>query len=320
MDIAASIKENQAAPASAARVWGRTFAWFLVAGLLLIDVIWSNFSGLTLNGAWKVAGILLFCLALSYAYRHRSRCIADWTEGLALWTLFTTSGCVLTYLCATCALPFQDAFLANIDRAIGFEWLQLRKIVIESPLLYWILFVTYASLFWQIVLSILYFPANEKTERGRELLILAVLTMIPTAVISALFPALGPLTDGPHVAHMLSLRAEGPWEFSLLSMEGIITMPSYHTVLAVLFTYAYRGAGMIGWSIAGLNLVMLLSIPPIGGHYLSDMIAGGVIAVLCILGLRWWSSKAAPENLFRVSAAAQRILKTHSIIMRDIKE
>ena len=62
-------------------------------------------------------------------------------------------------------------------------------------------------------------------------------------------------------------------------MEGIVTMPSYHTVMAVLFTYAFRRTGLIGYGIATLNLVMLLSIPPIGGHYLVDMLAGGALAL-----------------------------------------
>ena len=56
-------------------------------------------------------------------------------------------------------------------------------------------------------------------------------------------------------------------------------MPSYHTVMAVLFTYAFRRTGVIGYGIATLNLVMLFSIPPIGGHYLVDVFAGGALAL-----------------------------------------
>ena len=62
-------------------------------------------------------------------------------------------------------------------------------------------------------------------------------------------------------------------------MQGIVTMPSYHTVMAVLLTYAFRRTGLVGYGIATLNLVMLLSIPPIGGHYLVDMLAGGALAL-----------------------------------------
>ena len=96
--------------------------------------------------------------------------------------------------------------------------------------------------------------------------------------------ASGPLrrSDGggdiAYLRDVLALRAGGPWHFELLAMHGIVTMPSYHTVMAVLFTYAFRRTGLIGYGIATLNLVMLLSIPPIGGHYLVDM-CGGALAL-----------------------------------------
>ena len=62
----------------------------------------------------------------------------------------------------------------------------------------------------------------------------------------------------------------------------------HHTTwyLAVLFTYAFRGTGLVGLGIAGLNALMLLAIPPIGGHYLTDMIVGGAIVVLFVPGTR----------------------------------
>jgi membrane-associated phospholipid phosphatase len=63
-------------------------------------------------------------------------------------------------------------------------------------------------------------------------------------------------------------------------------MPSYHTVMAIVFTYAFRRTGWIGRAIAGLNVVMLPSILVIGPHYLVDMIAGAAIATFCIFGLR----------------------------------
>src|SRR5262249_61537620 len=52
-----------------------------------------------------------------------------------------------------------------------------------------------------------------------------------------------------------------------------------HAVWAVLLPRAFRGPGLMGWGIAALNLVLLLSIPPIGGHYLVDVLAGGALAL-----------------------------------------
>jgi hypothetical protein len=153
--------------------------------------------------------------------------------------------------------------------------------------------VAYYSLLPQFLLAI--FFTTDRSARIGELLLLMGATLAATALISAIWPTLGPLaahggtTLGPfatqgggdvaYLRDLLALRAGGPWHFKLLAMEGIVTMPSYHTVLAVLFTYAFRGTGLVGYGIATLNLVMLLSIPPIGGHYLGDVLAGGALAL-----------------------------------------
>jgi hypothetical protein len=224
----------------------------------------------------------------------------------ALWVAFTAAGCVLTYLAATCAWPLHDAVVNDLDNALGFDWLAWRGVVLAKPVLAWALRLAYASLLPQIVFSILFFSTTCLTRRSVELFWLAAVTLLPTALVSALCPVLGPFAlfgvgDTAYLPDVTVLRAGGPWHFALPTMYGIITMPSYHTVLAVLFTYAFRGTGLVGWGIAGLNAAMLLSIPPIGGHYLADMIAGGAIATLCVLGSRWWPTPGDASDPERLS-------------------
>ena len=105
-------------------------------------------------------------------------------------------------------------------------------------------------------------------------------------MLGPLGPQGGP--DTSFLPDLLALRASGPWHFELAALQGIIAMPSYHVVLAVLFTYAFRRTGPIGWGVAGLNALMLPAIPPIGLHYLVDMVGGGALVMLYILGWRWW--------------------------------
>ena len=76
-------------------------------------------------------------------------------------------------------------------------------------------------------------------------------------------------------------------------MQGIIQMPSYHTILAVLITCAYRGTGPggtglgpVGWAVAALNAAMLLAVTAIGGHYLVDELGGFAIVLAGILAVR----------------------------------
>jgi membrane-associated phospholipid phosphatase len=196
-----------------------------------------------------------------------------------------STGVVLCYVAATCALPLQDATMERLDRVLGFDWLAWREAIISRPALSWPFLIAYSSMEPQAALSILYFAVSDKTARIRELLLLAGVTLMATVFISAIRPTLGPFAkyggggDVAYLRDLLALRAGGPWHFNIFAMQGIVTMPSYHTVMAVLFTYAFRGTGLIGYGIAALNVVMLLSIPPIGGHYLVDVLAGGALAL-----------------------------------------
>ena len=143
--------------------------------------------------------------------------------------------------------------------------------------------MAYNTLFSQFLLVIIYFCKRDQFARIGEMMLLMCATLVPTVLIAAIWPTLGPFAahrggDDGFLQDLLAMRAGGPWHFSLLALKGIIQMPSYHTVLAVLFTYAFRGTGVIGYVIAALNVVMLLSVPPIGGHYLVDVLAGGALA------------------------------------------
>ena len=268
--------------------------WAMVCVLLAVDIVWASHIRLTVGGEIP-AGVIGALLALSAACRGRSRSIANMAEAVALLCVFTATAAVLTYLAASCAFPLQDVMMERLDRAIGFDWSAWYDTVFDRPILSHLLLVAYDSLLPQTLLAIIYFPATGRSARIGELLLLAGATLAATVLISAIWPTLGPFaahggpTLGPFAAQgggdvaylrdLLALRAGGPWHFELSAMEGIITMPSYHTVLALLFTYAFRRTGLIGYGIATLNVVMLFSIPPIGGHYLVDVLAGGALAL-----------------------------------------
>ncbi len=69
---------------------------------------------------------------------------------------------------------------------------------------------------------------------------------------------------------------------SLNDIKGIVTLPSYHTVLAILLTYVYRNQRRMLAVRLPINLLMLVAIPSEGGHYLADMLAGSAVAALSI--------------------------------------
>jgi hypothetical protein len=259
-------------------------AWAMVCLLLAVDIVWASLVGLKISGAEIKAGLIGALLAIAVAYRHRNRRRANMLEAVAWFFSFVAAAAVLSYLAASCAFPLQDETMERLDRAIGFDWSAWRHALLSRPTLYRLLVVAYNTLFSQFLLAIIYFCKRDRFARIEELLLLMCATLVPTLLISAIWPTLGPFAahgggDDGFLQDLLAMRAHGPWHFNLLALKGIIQMPSYHTVLAVLFTYAFRGTGPIGYVIAALNMVMLLSVPPIGGHYLVDVLAGGALAL-----------------------------------------
>jgi hypothetical protein len=281
----------------------------MVCLLFVVDWIWASQVGLTIGEVGIKLGIIFALLVFAAACGRRDRGIANLAESIALLSAITSTGAVLTYLAATCAFPLQDMMFAQWDRSIGFDWKSWQEAVRDRPQLYHILYVAYNSMIPQAFFALVYFSPTDRSARVGQLVLLAGAAAAAAALISAIWPALGPFAlhrTGDHAyavwvkeaRDVVALRASGPWYFEFSAMQGIVSMPSYHTVMAVLLTYAFRGTGLVGYGIAALNVVMLLSIPPMGGHYLVDMLAGGMIALGAIAVQRAWpfAAKSSPVS------------------------
>ncbi|MGH7934193.1 MAG: phosphatase PAP2 family protein [Candidatus Binataceae bacterium] len=238
-----------------------------------------------------MAVAFLGSISLFYGITGRSRRLADTAHYAALWLAFSAVGVVFTYLMADLRMPLWDARFARMDAALGFDWpAWLSLIAAHRPLKY-LLEVAYSSLLPQIIFSIIYLSHIERPELNHELLFAAFVSLVITSVLSGLLPALGAKVyfRGLHPGYLpdlLALRSGTASRFVLPKMQGIVTMPSFHAALAILFIYAHRPPARSCIPIALLNILMLLSLPSAGGHYLVDMIAGAAIAALSIAIVR----------------------------------
>ena len=70
----------------------------------------------------------------------------------------------------------------------------------------------------------------------------------------------------------------------LEAIDGIISFPSVHATVAIILPYTLRCNKFIFWPIALLDGMMIISAVPSGNHYLADVIAGIVVAVVAIAG------------------------------------
>ena len=66
------------------------------------------------------------------------------------------------------------------------------------------------------------------------------------------------------------------------NMQGLVSIPSFHTVLAILLSHAMRRTRVaaVFWV---LNAWMIVSTPRYGSHYLVDIIAGALTAIAAIV-------------------------------------
>jgi hypothetical protein len=286
----------------------------LLAVLGALELGWLHHAGYAFSG-WTLtcAGLaLLTAISVAYGVGGRSTSISGMAFYGATWVIFSVVGLVFTYLMATLQFPLLDENFVRIDAMLGFHWMTWHRWLQSYPLANQILYFAYFSGMLQVVFSIIYFSHVGKMERNDELLWAALISLSIVAIISGIFPALGAfhqfgidLELGVHLAHLLALRDGSATTFALPTMQGIITFPSYHTVLAILLMHAFRGQRYWFAAVAALNSLMLLSTPTFGGHYLVDMLAGALVAALAIDVVRRmpdrWS--AHPHRIGRVPAA-----------------
>jgi hypothetical protein len=266
------------------------FAWALIVTVGAIDCLWIESSGLSFGGWNKVAFIILVMWMIGFygSMRGISR-LADMGHHMALWVAFLAVNIVFTYLWATLPMPMQDATFAKINTALGFHWAPWFSWIVVRPWPRTILTAAYSSLFFQILGSVSFLALTDRPDRNHELLWTVMISALASGVISGFLPAIGPFIPGAlpdFSAALLAVHNGTVSHIDVSQLKGIVTMPSFHTVLAILFTYAHRPPSRSFIPVAMLNLVMLISIPFAGHHYAIDMIAGAALAAATIAIVR----------------------------------
>ena len=96
-----------------------------------------------------------------------------------------------------------------------------------------------------------------------------------------------------HAEILLPARSGALRELGWEHINGIITFPSFHVAAAVLLGWGFLCTlSVVRWPALALNALMLISTVVIGGHYLIDVYAGLIVAMVAI---------AATERLARRS-------------------
>lgn len=264
----------------------------LLATLSVVDVAWSILLGIGISH-WEPFAIVstaLLAVALGHQKLGLSPRVAVIAEWILLWLVFSVAGALLAYLAAARGGPLYDARLAALDAAVGFDWKAWYEFVVAHPLLRLLLALAYASLVAQILFSVFWFSHLGWDQRNAELLVNVILALLMTTAVFCLFPSLGPCVGIAEfhehfVDDLIGLRNGTLPSLNIMLLKGVIAFPSFHAAMAVLFTYAHRGSPTFAPA-AALNVLMIVSVPSEGGHYLVDVFGGVPIAIVALVATR----------------------------------
>lgn len=258
-------------------------------------------SGTILDMSWAVAGwklafapVSLLAIAGYYAcFRPDERRLFEITFYAGLWLALPLAGTRLTFIANAANFPLQSELFFRMDRAIGFDWKAWADFVLDRPILHWATTRAYESYAWQPFAVVIALAIFGPARRNANFIVATMTALGMTIAVSTFVPAIEPGYfhgfDTPAAEAMLALR-DG--QRSDLRYIGILCFPSFHSAMAVLFTFACRGVRFLILPATVLNGLMLLSIPFSGDHYLVDLFAGVAVA----LAAQWLAGRILDER------------------------
>jgi hypothetical protein len=288
--------------------------WGLTGVAFVIMAAWCLASGFAIEGGYKWAVVLPvfpFLMWKAFSLAERGPGMARTIFTFVLFVIFGTISGVLNYLGVRAGFPLVDSWLHRADLALGFDWMAHVAWVNAHPGLILSLFISYAMIMGLLLYVLFALMLRQDFERLREFVIVLFFCMVAVDVISVFLPAQGayaylkppasvignmPPDAGRYWLHdFMALRDGTMNSVRLTEMTGLIAFPSFHTIMALLTTWALRGRRGF-WPIAVVNGLSLFSTISIGGHYLIDVIAGAVVLTVIIAAYHFWRVRGASRR------------------------
>ena len=284
--------------------------WCAVAAIVAIDATWARGIGfhliVTPHDFLQVGvalAITLFVLAMRWPR------LGLMAEYFALTAAATIAFGVLSYLALASSGPLHDDALARFDRALGFNWVAglafLRAHDTTATILkYAYNSMIYQGLYFGLLLSLMHAP-----HRLRQMFWVVLVAGLFTSLGVLLWPALGPFQyfhDAPSdsfLPEMARIRAH-VLGFALGKLTGVVSFPSFHTTMALVYVWGFRRTGALGWLICIVNAAMLFAIPWYGGHYLADMFGGAAVFAASLAIVTMAEKRISAANAWPRFAAA----------------
>jgi membrane-associated phospholipid phosphatase len=213
---------------------------------------------------------------------------ADFFCSVSQWWAAAATGLLLTYVAASANFPLMDDVFARLDAMMGFRWAETYAYVQQHPVLQTSLRAAYWSGGVQLLALFLIHCMRAPGIGSGELLWNFMVSLLITIAISVILPAaaMPGLIGQHHIDVFLAARHGDITVVDAPTIAGLVTFPSWHTAMGVIFIYSARSMKWLLAVLAPLNVLLIAATPPIGGHYLVDTIAGLAVAAVSILIVR----------------------------------
>jgi membrane-associated phospholipid phosphatase len=185
----------------------------------------------------------------------------------------------------------------------------------------------------------LWLTIRARGERLAEFLALLCLSSLGLAAGMVLLPAAGAFVYFEPAPELFDHFAAGRemWPFldafnglrngslttiDVSSIQGVVSFPSFHTMLGIITIYGLRDTRALLIPAVMLNAMMMVATLPVGGHYLADTLAGAAISIAAFHGLRYWPCRRAPSQesipLLGINgiSSSRPVSRSHSFLQR----
>ncbi len=291
-------KETYATQREAALV--SRLLWGLAGVNLAIAAVAATLAGLRFAHSQEFllqfAGYFGLMVALRQYSRFRGLSDTRFLLGVDIAPTFAAislAQVVIQYSAATLPAPEITRAIERIDHVFGFYWFDYAHFVGGIALLRETFRFCYFNWLTGMILALVALAFVREYRAIGEFAIAFVLVCLTIIAIFgcvdvralasvAAFTQPGyhvPSSAGPAYLHALeALRAGAARTLDFQDISPLISFPSLHGATALLLAAATRGLGAWRYPFFAFNVGVLVSTLNEGGHYLTDVIAGGALA------------------------------------------
>ena len=271
-----------------------------------VGIVWASGLSLIFGKILPLLFLLpmLFLAHIRYRFFTPDQRISDVTGALAMVISAALLAGLISHAALRLQMPLIDDFLIAADIYLGSGMGNENVVTLFFGLDRFnrLLEIAYESSVQVCMVMILICAARNERKAAWEAASSFAIAILLCSIMSAFIPAVGNI---PH-SGLTAAAAEGLpraagvyhmelWDalrngdgdaLDLGQLNGIVTFPSFHLIMALIFARAVAPFAMFKRAGYAWAALMAVSTIPIGGHYTIDLLAGGVLWLVIIACFR----------------------------------